>query len=73
MTKEYVKNQIELKKEAWERRYEYFKKEVNTQYGSSTFERNLVQGLLTMMLLRDEILELEQVLSRIEAEESCGE
>ena len=73
MTKEYVKNQIELKKEALERRYEYFKKEVNTQSESPTFERNLMQGLITMMLLRDEILELEQVLVRIETEESCGE
>ena len=73
MTKEYVKNQIELKKEAWERRYGYFKKEVNTQSESPTFERNLMQGLITMMLVRDEILELEQVLVRIEMEESCGE
>ena len=73
MTETYVRQQLEVKRAEWKKRYDSFKIEVNTQSGSPTFERNLMQGLITMMLLRDEILELEQVLIRIEIEESCGE
>lgn len=73
MTETYVRQQLEVKRAEWKKRYDSFKIEVNTQSESPTFERNLMQGLITMMLLRDEILELEQILIRIEIEENCGE
>ena len=70
MTETYVRQQLEVKRAEWKKRYDYFKIEVETQSESPTFERNLMQGLITMMLLRDEILELEQVLTRIELEKN---
>ena len=70
MTETYVRHQLEVKRAEWKKRYDYFKIEVETQSESPTFERNLMQGLITMMLLRDEILELEQVLTRIELEKN---
>jgi len=73
MTESYVRQQLEVKRAEWKKRYDSLKIEVDTQSESPTFERNLMQGLITMMLLRDEILELEQVLIRIEIEENCGE
>ena len=70
MTETYVRQQLEVKRAEWKKRYDSFKIEVNTQSESSTFERNLMQGLVTMMLLRDEILELERVFARIVLEKN---
>ena len=70
MTESYVRQQLEVKRAEWQKRYASFKIEVETQSESPTFERNLMQGLITMMLLRDEILELKQVLTRIELEKN---
>lgn len=68
MTETYVRQQLEVKRAEWEKRYDGLKIEVETQSDTSCFERNLISTLLPMMLLRDEILELEQVLTRIELE-----
>ena len=70
MTEEYVREQIEIKRAEWEKRYMCFKIEVDTETRSSCFEHNLISSLLPMMLLRDEILELENVLLRINAEKN---
>ena len=70
MTESYVRQQLEVKRAEWQKRYASFKIEVETQSESPTFERNLMQGLITMMLLRDEILELEQVFARIVLEKN---
>ena len=70
MTESYVRQQLEVKRAEWQKRYASFKIEVETQSESPTFERNLTQGLITMMLLRDEILELEQVFARIVLEKN---
>ena len=70
MTETYVRQQLEVKRAEWQKRYASFKIEVETQSESPTFERNLMQGLIPMMLLRDEILELEQVFARIVLEKN---
>ena len=70
MTKEYVKDQIATKKEQWQKRYEYLKLEVETQFNGDCFEQNLINSLLPMLQLREDISELEQVLIRLEIEES---
>ena len=70
MTESYVRQQLEVKRAEWQKRYDSLKIEVETQSDTSCFERNLISELLPMMLLRDEILELEQVLTRIELEKN---
>lgn len=72
MTKEYVKDQIATKKEQWQKRYEYLKLEVETQSNGDCFEQNLINSLLPMLQLREDISELEQVLIRLEIEESSN-
>ena len=70
MTESYVRQQLEVKRAEWQKRYASFKIEVETQSDTSCFERNLISTLLPMMLLRDEILELEQVFARIVLEKN---
>lgn len=70
MTESYVRQQLVVKRAEWQKRYDSLKIEVETQSDTSFFERNLISTLLPMMLLRDEILELEQVLARIEFEKN---
>ena len=72
MTKEYVKDQIATKKAQWQKRYEYLKLEVETQSNGDCFEQNLINSLLPMLQLREDISELEQVLIRLEIEESSN-
>ena len=73
MTETYVRQQLEVKRAEWQKRYDSLKIEVETESDTSCFERNLISTLLPMMLLRDEILELEQVLVRIEAEKTFSD
>ena len=68
MTETYVRQQLEVKRAEWQKRYDSLKIEVETQSDTSCFERNLISTILPMLLLRDEIIELKQVLLRIEIE-----